>query len=336
MEVRISTFGKMLEKKLFPDNSFINLSVNRNEPNVKECSIPQSEGSSEPVIGAVNSGYYDPTNNLSNATKLTPILRINDEKTYQNIIMRPPNPFLFETLQEVELSYSKATEIASEETENMQTGIANYILTQWTPTVAGNILATTGFNQAGTEQKRSAAGTTGSVSGYAGLVSRFAYNDLMVLSSAIKKQNIKRGKWYAMPTVELWEDIKRIPEVVDFEKTGRETMLAKGFVGTWGGITFLDPRQNDRWQANVLYDITVPAAPVVVAYGGALNANCVSALICWNDKYVERNIGELKFFSQKDSPEYMGDLTNWGQRVGATSRRLDEKGVIAMYENPTT
>jgi hypothetical protein len=335
-EVRISTFGRMLEKVLFPDNSFVNKSFNRNEPDKKQVEIPQSTGSADPIIGGVNADYYDPANNLANADTVDGVLRVNDEKIYPMVIMRPPNAFVFETLQEVELSYSKASEIATEEGENMLTGAANYMLTVWAPTLPARIIPTTGLDKAGTEQKRDTTGTTGSVGGYSGLVKRFAYNDLLELSKQIRKQNIKRGTWYVMMTVEIWDDIKHIDQVIDFEKTGQTTKIEEGLIGKWGKLYFLDPRQNDRWEANVLYDITVPATPVPVAYDGALNANCVSALIAWNDKYVERNLGALKFFSRKGDPLYMGDISNWGRRLGGSSKRLDEKGVIAFYEAPTT
>jgi hypothetical protein len=110
-------------------------------------------------------------------------------------------------------------------------------------------------------------------------------------------------------------------------------MLEKGIVGKWGLINYLMPRQNDRWNANVLYDLT-GVNPVGVAYAGALNANCVSSMLVWNSNYVERNEGAVKFFSRKDDPIYMGDLFNWGVRFGASKRRLDGKGVIAVYEKP--
>jgi len=331
-EVRLIVFQKMLEKKLFPDNTFLKYSKNAGQPSAKSIEIPQSTGGAESVIGGVNADYYDETSNLDNATALTPVIRVNDKKTYSNIIMRPPNPIVFETLQDEELTYNKANQVAEEETDELNTGIANYVLTQWQPTVQANIIPTTGLDKAGTEQQRTAA--TGAVGGYATLVKKFAYADLMALEKAIKKQNLTGGSWYALPTVELWDDLKQIVEIVDYEKTGNETMLKKGIVGKWGSVNFLDPRQNDRWEANVMYDLT--STPVGVAYGGALNANCVSALMVWNDKYVERNQGGIKFFSRKNDPVYMGDLVNWGVRVGGTSRRLDEKGVIAVYEAPTT
>jgi hypothetical protein len=335
-EVKITIFQRMLEKKLFPDNDFTRYSRNGGQPNADTIEIPQSDGGNEPVLGGVNSGYDDVANNLANATALTAVVRVNTKKSYSNTIVRLPEPFVYETLQDVVLSYNKANEIATEEAENMNTAVANYIAIQWQPTLAANIFPTTGLpnpKSSTTEQKRSSSVVTG---GYTGLVKKFEYSDLKNLSKQIKKQNVKGGQWYALLTPELWDDLTAIDEIVNFEKTGNETMLKQGVVGRWLGINFLEPRQNDRWGANILYDITTPAAPVKVAYGGTLNTECVSAMLVWNDRYVEKNEGGLMFFSRLRDPIYMGDIVNWGVRVGGASRRLDEKGTIAFYEAKTT
>jgi len=332
-EVRLVVFQTLLEKSLFPDNGFYKKSINAGQPNAKSVEIPQSLGSQAPIIGGVNADYYNVANNMSNATALDPVVRINDKKEYQNVILRPPHPFVFETLQDAELTYNKAQEIASEEGDNLNTAIANYVATVWQPTLAERIASTTGLDRSGTEQKRTAS--TGLKGGYAGLVKKFQYADLMTLEKSIKKQNITGGEWNALVTVELWDDMRQIPEIVDYEKTGNETMLKKGIVGKWGSINFLDARQNDVWEANILYDISDPANPVAIPYGGTPNANCVSAMLVWNSKKVERNEGAIKFFSRKNDPIYMGDIANWGVRIGGASRRLDEKGVFAVYESPT-
>lgn len=332
-EVRITVFQRMLEKQLFPSNAFYKKSKNAGQPNAASIEIPQSTGNSEPVLGGVNSGYYDEANNEAAATALTPVIRVNDVKSYSNTIIRPPAPYVFEKLQDVELSYNKAAQVAQEQADNMNTGIANYIATVWAPTVQANIIATTGLPNpkvSTTEQQRTSSVAAG---GYAGLVKRFEYQDLMAVELAIAKQNIQGGNWYCLPTPEQWDDLKRIDEIVAFDKTGIQTMLKDGIVGQWGKVKFLDPRQNDRWNANILYDIT--ATPTPLAYGGALNVNCVSALLFWNDKMVERNEGGIKFFSRKNDPIFMGDIAQWGTRAGGTSRRLLEEGVIAVYEDQT-
>ena len=333
-EVRLTVFQGMLEKKLFPDNAFYAFSKNAGQPNAQTIEIPQEEDGEEPILGGVNSGYYTTANNLAAATALSPVIRVNDKLSYSNTIIRPPHPFVFETLQEVELTYSKASDVAQQQAQNMNTAIANYFATRWAQDTASYVVGTTGVNKKGLIEVRDTTATTGAKGGYAGMVNRFAYQDLLNLLLLIKKQNLSGGTWRALPTPELWQDMLMITDIVDYEKTGNQTMLQSGVVGSWGGVLFMNPRQNDRWEANVLYDLTNPVAPVPVTYAGALNANCVSALMVWNDQYVERNEGGIKFFSRKDDPIYMGDIVQWGVRCGASKRRLDGRGVICIYEKP--
>jgi hypothetical protein len=333
-EVKVQVFQKMLEKKLFPDNTFIQYSRNGENVNADTVNIPQSSGGSEPVLGGVNSGYDDVANNLANATALTPIIRVNTKKSYSNTIIRLPHPYVYETLQDQVLSYNKANEIATEEAENINQAVANYIAIAWQPTVAANIFPTTGLPNpkvSSTEQKRTSTVATG---GYVGLVKRFEHSDLVKMLKEIRKQNITGGRWFALITPDQWEDLLRIPEIVDYEKTGNQTMLKQGIVGSWGGVNFLEPRQNDRWNANILYDVT--STPVPVAYGGTLSTAMVSGMLIWNENFVEKSVGGLMFFSRLADPIYMGDIVNWGVRVGGTSRRLDEKGTMAFYEAKTT
>ena len=112
-EVKITIFQKMLEKKLFPDNTFIRFSRNGGNPNADTVEIPQSAGGNEPVLGGVNSGYDDVANNLANATALTAVIRVNNKKSYSNTIVRLPEPYVFETLQDAVLSYNKKNEIVT-------------------------------------------------------------------------------------------------------------------------------------------------------------------------------------------------------------------------------
>jgi len=333
-EVKVKEFQSMLEMQLFPDSSFYKKSKNAGNASADSVEIPQSAGNDVPILGGVTSGYDDVANNLGDATALTPVIRVNNKKTYSNVIMRAPKPIVFEELQEASLSYVKASNVAEEQGMVLEQAIANYMTIQWAPTIAGNIVETTGLNSAGVVQKRDTTNTTGAKGGYSGAVKRFAYSDLIALSLAVTKQNVEGGNWYALLTPELEEDIFRIPEFAEYNKTGIAGTLASGVVGKWGKINFLPARQNDRWNANVLYDIT--STPVKLAYGGTVNSKCSSAMLVWNDKLVERQEGGIRFFSRKNDPIYMGDIVNWGVRIGGTSRRLDEKGVIAVYEAQTT
>lgn len=331
-DMRLTVFQRLIEKNLWPDNAFYKYSKNAGEPNAEKIVIPQSSTLEEPVLGGVTSGYYTTANNMTAASSLTPVINVNDKLEYSNSIIRLPHPIVIETLQEDEVGYNKAANLAADQAENIMTAVANLCATLWSPTTAAYIVPTTGKDANGAVKTRTSS--IGAKSGYAGDVNRFQYEDLLNLEKVIMRQNIGGGQWYALPTVEQWDDMRRIQNVIDFEKSGNVGMLEKGIIGKWGLINYLNPRQNDRWNANVLYDLTSSAVPV--AYGGALNANCVSAMLVWNSNYVERNEGAVKFFSRKDDPIYMGDLFNWGVRFGASPRRLDGKGVIAVYEAPAT
>ena len=155
------------------------------------------------------------------------------------------------------------------------------------------------------------------------------------------------GKWHILPTVEQWEDVMLIPDFVDFEKTGNETMLKKGIIGTWLGFQWHEPRQNDDLEANVIYDTTTPSAPTKVDYAGAVDGdgrtiyavtpttNSVSALLVWNDKMVRRSEGMNNVYFRKDDPEYQADILSANVRFGASFSRTDNKGVIALVETRT-
>lgn len=331
-EMRLTSFQRIIEKNLWPDNAFYKNSKNAGQPNAEKIVIPQSSSLEEPILGGVTAGYYTTANNMKAATALAPVINVNDKLEYTNNIVRLPHPIVIEKLQEDEVGYNKAETLAQDQAENIMTAVANLCATLWAPTNASYIIPTVGLNAKNELKLR--ASSVGAKGGYAGNVKRFQYEDLLALESTIMRQNLAGGNWYALPTVEQWEDLRRIADIIDFEKTGNSGMLEKGIIGKWGLINYLKPRQNDKWNSNLLFDITNPAAPVAVAYAGALNANCVSSMLVWNDQYVERNEGSVQFFSRKDDPIYMGDLFNWGVRFGASKRRLDGKGVIAVYETP--
>jgi len=331
-EVRLSVFRSEIIKKLRPDNGFARYSRSASaaDANAEKVIIPQAQAGQKPTLGGVNSGYYTKTNNLAAASTLSGVIRVNDRLEYSMNILKFPNSVVFETMQESPITYDKLSAVIEEQAAEMDKAIAEYYLAAWAQDNTNFIIGTTGIDSAAATKTRTSVVT----GGYAGTVKRFQYEDLLALESAIMRQNYTNGSWYALPTVEQWEDMRRIANIIDFEKTGNTGMLEKGIVGKWGRINYLDPRQNDDTNANVLYDLTAPAAPVPVAYGGTVNANCVSAMLVWNDDAVEKAFGGVKMFERKRDPEYLGDIYNWACRLGASKRRLDGRGVIAVYETP--
>ncbi|MCK4499990.1 hypothetical protein KAU11_05790, partial [Candidatus Babeliales bacterium] len=324
-EVRVKIFSKDLQKNLFPDNAFYKRSKKDPASSANSIDIPQSQSQARAKIGNVQIDYDTAGNNLSDADSLTAIKRINTLLNYINQNFFVPPVIIDKNNQDGELSYEKQAQIREEFADEINTQVANYAGVKWAPTVAGNILKTTG----------TATRTSLVVGGYAGLVKRIVKQDLLNLAKAAKKQQKMGGKWYILPTVEQWEDIMLIPDFVDFEKTGNQTMLKNGVIGTWLGFQWLEPRQNDDLEANVIYDTVVPAAPTKVDYIGAVDADgrtifavtptvtSVSALLAWNDKMVRRSEGTVKSYFTKDDPLYQADILSANVRFGASFGRSD-------------
>jgi len=336
-EVRVKIFSRDLQKNLFPDNAFYKFSKVDAASSANSIDIPQAQGQARAKIGNVQIDYDNSANNLADADKLDAIKRINTLLNYanQNFFVQPI--VIDKNNQDGELSYAKQQEIREEFAMELNTQIANYAAVKWGPTVAGNILKTTG----------TATRTSLIVGGYNGLVKRIVKQDLLDLKKTAMKQQKMGGKWYILPTPEQWEDIMLIPDFVDFEKTGRETLLKEGVIGTWLGFTWLEPRQNDDLEANIIYDTTTPSAPTKVDYVGAVDgdgrtifavtptANSVSGLLAWNDKMVRRSEGSNNVYFRKDDPLYQADILSANVRFGASFSRTDNKGVLVLVETRT-
>lgn len=336
-EVRIKIFSRDLQKNLFPDNAFFKRSKVDPASSATSIDIPQAQSQVRAKIGNVQIDYDNSANNLADADKLTAIKRINTLLNYPNQNFFVPPVIIDKDNQDGELSYSKQQEIREEFAEELNTQIANWAATKWGPIVAGNILKTTGALQR----------TSLIIGGYNGLVKRITKQDLLSLAKAAKKQQKMGGRWYILPTVEQWEDIMLIPDFVDFDKTGDKTLLRKGIIGTWLGFQWLEPRQNDDLEANIIYDTTVPTAPTKVDYVGVVDgdgrtiqtltptANSVSALLAWNDRMVRRSEGRNKVFFRANDPEFQADILSANVRFGASFGRSDNKGVLALVETRT-
>lgn len=336
-EVRIKIFSRDLQKNLFPDNAFFKRSKKDPSSNALSIDIPQAQGQARAKIGNVQIDYDTAGDNLTAADKLTAIKRINTLLNYpnQNFFVVPV--IIDKNNQDGELSYDKLQQIREEMAEELNTQIANWAAVKWGPTVAGNILKTTGATTR----------TSLIVGGYNGLVKRITFQDLLNVRKEAMKQQKMGGRWYVLPTPEQWEDIMLIPEFRDFEKTGNQTLLKAGVIGTWLNMTWLEPRQNDDLEANIIYDTTVPTAPTKVDYIGAVDgdgrtietltatANSVSAVLFWNDRMVRRSEGRNNAFFRANDPEFQADIISANVRFGASFGRSDNKGVIALVETRT-
>ena len=341
-EVRIARFNRDIQKNLFPINDFYKKSIVDPASTAETIEIPQALAHQKAFIGDVQLDYNNPANNLTDANALQVIKRVNTKKIYdnKNFVLSPTA--VDKNNQDGELSYNKMGVIREEYANEFNTLTANYAAVQWAPTSVNRVFLTTGTQ----------ARENGVVNGYVGNVKRLTKEDLINVRKEFMKQNLMNGagvanvKIWALITPEQWEDIMLIPELVDFEKTGNETMLKKGVIGKWLNIWFVTPRYNEDAGGNIFYDVADPQNPTKLEYttvarpdGGTSEvlqptANTVGGALFWHEKHVRRSEGRVNTYYDPNNVRYQADLISSNLRFGATISRLDEKGVIALIDAP--
>ena len=333
-EVRIKVFSRDLQKNLFPDNAFYKKSKKDAPSSAESIDIPQAQASA--VIGNVQIAYDTAGNNLSDADELKVIKRINTLLNYVNQNFFTPPVVIDKNNQDGELSYSKQVELREEMSLELNTEIANWSAVKWSPSLASNMVKTTG----------TATRVGQVVGGYAGNIKRTTFQDILNVKKAFQKMNLPAGQIFVLPTPEFWEDIMLIPEFRDFEKTGMTTLLKTGTIGRWLGMNWFEPRHNASLNANILYDESVPAVPTKIDYTDATvdgrtvkvivpNADTVSGCLFWHEKMVRRSEGNVNVYFDPNNPTYQGDILSSNVRFGASNGRADEKGIVALVETAT-
>lgn len=317
-EVVKTRFLREFQRNLFPQNDFWrNSRQDSGADDNAAIEIPVAASKVGSTFGPVQAGQVDGANAASLAAKV----RLNNKKSYA-VQVFGTEPTALQLIDLDTISYDKRQELYAEHQEVINTEIANYAAIQFAAETGGNILVTTGTARANQ--------VTG---GGGGNVKRIVKADIVNVSKTFMRMNISGipGGLFALITPEQWEDLLLIPEFVDYEKTGRESLLREGKVGRLMGITFLLPRHNPALNANVVYT----AGTTKLAYGAAVTGNERSAAVFWHSGLVRTAPGRGKLYFDKDNPLYKADIMSADARFGATQSRADNVGVVSLVEDTT-
>lgn len=304
-------FSRELQKELFPDNSFINQSRTEGGigANVESVEIPVSG-----AIGAAKSG--DPA--------VLPLQVEGREDTVRTYPVEQiyTDPQLVRREESIVLNYNKLQDVASALAMSVNTRAGNICATNWGATLATNIAQTTGTGRA-----TAVTGTTGNRKA-------IAKNDMIGVKTAFNKMNLPnlgRGSIYGLLTPEQVGDLLKIPEFVDFDKTGEFSKLLNGEIGFIAGINLM-MRNNEIGSTGVMYsEATLPIKRTV---DETLAASDNAAAIFWHKSMVRNAQGNAATLIDRDKPEYLGGtLLVSVVRFGATFDRPDQKGIFALVED---
>jgi len=321
-EARVALYSTEIQKYLNSDNSFLQFSkqdtIFANSGKTKY--LPQSVANPSVTKGKFNA-ETKANGDASNVGTVT--VRRNTNKSY-TIEYFGTAPQVINLPEDTELSYNARQDLLDAHAAAIMNTICNYALIEWSPTDNSNgylVLST------GSDRLSEVDSTT--------TVKAITKNDVVNAVAVLRSQNLPKGSnLYALPTPQQYADLTKELDI-DYVKGGNSKMLEQGILGKIAGVNILDPRQNDDWNANVLYDTeTAPGTFTKQALGatadGTTDASC---MIIWSDKTVYRAQGTPKVYSSLNDPLYKGDVFATEVRFGATKARSDEKGVVCIVED---
>lgn len=344
-EARITRYSSEITPFLYPDNSFIKYSKNDAGFAASGDNTQTAEAADGPTVtkGRV---YATSLLNGDNAPVQTVKVRKNNKKDWAMEYFHTEPTVLSQQETTAEVAYNTRLDALQSHANELSEAVANFTAVEWAQGEVG--VALTVNTTQGTDNQvvfTSGAARPNTVAG-TGTIKKIVLADMKAVKSAFFKQQIlngaSSGKIYFLPTVEQYNDLLSIPEFVDFEKTGRESRLLKGEVGTILDIIVLNPRHRADWGgASVAYSYTALGGVGTVFTDltkiedtATVGANMVAAGLIWTENNVRRAEGTAVVFPWMNSPLHFGDVYAVEQRYTADKKRSDGNGVIMLVENP--
>ena len=317
-EVVKKKFLREFQSNLFPDNMFwTKAKSDSGADQFTSIDIPIAATPVSSTFGAIQDGQA----NGANANTLTAKVRVNNTKNYP-IEVFGTEPVALQLIDLDTISYNKRAELYKEHQDVINTDVANYAAIQYASNVQASQILTTGGARVNI--------VTG---GFSGNVKSITKDDMINVKRIFHRQNImnKPGQLYGLITPEQWDDILKIPEFVDYEKTGQLSKLKEGVIGRLLGIEIMVPRHNPALNANVVY--ATNGLGNKLEFGAALSGTETSAAVFWHSGMVRYSKGSGMLYERKKDPIYKSDIMSADVRFGATQSRTDGAGVVTLIED---
>lgn len=305
-EIRTTIYSKELQKQLYPDNSFVKKSVVERGVDVNAKTVEK------PVQGKINKAKEgEPTSLPLNAYNAT-----DSKHTYPTTLIYC-EPMLIDSQSELMTNYNKRQSKQEQQAEELNAKVAAYTAQHWCSNKSENILKTSG-----TARKSN-------VAGFSSQRKAVTKDDFIAVHNLMMRQSLGRnmGNWYGMLTPDMYTDLLKIEDFVDYSKTGNETKLREGIIGRILGIE-LFMRSTEEGHCGVLYNSNTP-----LSGDTQITDDLLSGALFWHSKAVCRAEGVVKTIINENAPGYMGGtLIESFMRYGADIIRDDHKGVITLLE----
>ena len=285
---------------LWAENSFLNYAFNADQYVLagKVVHIPQAGAAPNAV-----------TNRSTLPATVT--VRTDTDVTYA-IDEITSDPVLIPNADTVELSYDKRNSVLAETKAAIYETSALNILFKWNPTVATQILRTSG------------AAIVAHTDLATGNRKALTIADVKAAQKLMNKNKVPSADRYIMIDADMYDQLTTDLSATQWRDFSTAIDPATGIAGKLYGFNIIMRAQVARY--------TNDAVPVPKSWATAGAATDNASAIAWQKNSVERALGTVSFFEKIGDPQFFGDVYSALVRLSGRIRRADSKGVIAIVQ----
>lgn len=297
----MKVWAKYIVEKLRKTNEFLMRSTDETKNVLGGAVVYIPQAGSDPTV-EVNTAVYPGV----------AVTRSDSDITYALDYYRTvPSHIPWAEIQTI--SYDKIDSVVKGHTNVLAEAVADNMLINWAPTVAGKQIATSGDDVAPVGNQ---------VNNRKG----FDHKDLKKAMIAMNVANVPKKGRVALIDDNMYEYFYDSLSNNLMNAFNQFADNASGIVGRLHGFDIMT-------RSSVLQ--YADASATAKAYGAAMAATDHLASLCWHPDMVTLAIGDTKPFQRKDDPLYYGDVWSMILRAGGRKKRADNNGVLAIVQAAT-
>jgi len=299
--LEVEIWEKWIVEPLFPANPWMEKCRNADEyvQQGKYVIIPQA-GSASAIV--------------KNRESLpAPIKKKTDTHIFYGLDEFTSDPVLIEDIETIQLSYNKMETHMGIDRQALNTAMAESLLYRWAAGIdSSRVVETSGAN------------TTSHLSGTSGTTRKsFILDDLANLKDILTADNVSPDGWMLFIDSSMYKQLVSALKISDYRDFSSAFDKATGkIVGKLFNFEIVERsrllRRNGTTVADP-YDFTAAEADNAIG-------------IAIHPQWVERALGEVKVFENKQSPEYYGDIYSMLGRIGGRRVSKDDVGVTIISQ----
>ena len=315
-----------IEQNLFPDDSFFVSMMDESEY-VTNLTVHSPQAGAAPTV------TVDPVYPLNGGAGSNTNLR-TDTVVDWNIHVFATNPYEVTDAEEVQLSYDKMDSILYEQDLVIQQTFAEWGLVQLAATGAATLPANLGGGTNNNLLRSSGVinndtGTTVSAPAYTpgATGNRLVYGlyDIRAAKKFLDKQNVPKKDRFLLMSPDAADQL--VGDMIATKYRDSVEACYDMVTGDLKPILGFKPYVRSQ-----VMQYNNAATPVVKAYGSAGAATDNDAILFWQKAALKKAKGDIRVFSQADSPTQQADVFSASIRFGCTISRYSQLGMGCIVQ----